>query len=336
MPSSQKNVSDLHRLLEELVLLKGHDRWTPKLLGTHFGVSEKTARRDIKKLVANGFNVRFDRKRGGYRLASDTFLPPVQLSLDEALALIVICEDVAGRGQVGLLGAAVSALSKVEAQLPPALKDRLNSIIDHVAVRLAPSGCVDGESEVFEQIRQTIVTQTVLQCNYQSPSRREKAASFGFEPYSLWFGVRAWYAIGKHQRRGEVVALKLRRIVQVTRTNETFVRPPGFTVDTYLGNAWQMIPGGRDYEVELRFEAGFGETVTDTKWHRTQEVIRHEDGSLTMRFTVSGLREIVWWVLSMGRHCRVIKPKELSRLVRLEAAATLKVHAEKPTRSLTK
>lgn len=328
MSSSAKNVSDLHRLLRELVLLRGHERWTPKSLGTHFKVSEKTIRRDMKKLERTGFGVKFDRAKNGYSLESDTFLPPVQLTLDEALALIVVCEDVAGRGQVSLLDAALGAMSKIESLLPRSLRDELAEVMDHVEVRLARSGSAEGESGVFEQIRAAIVTQTVLRCHYKSARGSEPQRSFEFEPYVLWFGVRAWYTIGRHRRHDEIVALKLRRFQRMDVTSGTFVRPKTFSIDDYLGNAWQMMPGEREFDVELRFDTGFSETIADTRWHKTQQVTRHADGSATLRFTVAGLDEIVWWVLSMGRHCHVVKPKELRDRVRLEAAAAAKQYQD--------
>jgi predicted DNA-binding transcriptional regulator YafY len=311
----------LHRLLQELVLLRGHVSWTPRRLSERLNVSERTIRRDIKKLTATGFNVRFNRKRSEYRLEGESFLPPVALSLDEALALIVLCEDVAGRGQVGLLGAAVSALSKVESQLPDAMQQRLRDVMDSVSVRLAPSGSLDQESKIFEQMRHAIADRRVIRCQYRTPKRNSKGESFVFEPYLLWFGVRAWYVIGKYRRRNELAALKLRRFQSVELTRQPFQRPEGFTAEDYLRNAWQMIPGDRDYSVELLFDAAFAETVTDTRWHHTQESIRHDDGTATLRFTVSGLDEIVWWVLSMGRHCRVIKPRELVTRVQREVRA---------------
>ncbi|MBN8598241.1 MAG: WYL domain-containing protein [Planctomycetes bacterium] len=327
MRSSAKNVSDLHRLLHELVLLRGHERWTPKSLGKHFGVSEKTIRRDMKKLASTGFGVAFDRSRGGYRIGAGSFLPPVQLSLAEALSLIVLCEDVAGRDQVGLLEPAIDAMSKIESLLPPALKSDLDEVMDHVEIRLARSGSTESERAIFEQLRDAIVTETVLRCRYKSASGGEPQRSFEFEPYALWFGVRAWYAIGKHRRRGTLAALKLRRFQRIEVLNETFKRPADFSVDSYLGNAWQMIPGEDEYEVELRFDADFAETIVDTRWHKTQQVTRRADGTATVCFQVAGLDEIVWWVLSMGRHCHVVKPKELRERVKREASAAAKQYS---------
>ena len=328
--SSKKNVNDLHRLLKEIELLRGHNSWTPARFGTLFGISERTVRRDMQKLIATGFGVRFDRTRRAYYLEGGSFLPPVELSLDEALALVVLCEDVAGRGQVGLLGAAVSALSKVESQLPEAFQRRLRGVMDTVAVRLAPSGSIDQESRVFEQMRLAIAERRIVRCQYVAAGRRGEARTLELEPYVVWFGVRAWYVIGRHRERKDLVALKLRRFQSVVLTKRKFRRPAGFSVEDYLRNAWQMIPGDRDYEVEVCLDAAFGPTAADTRWHHTQEVVHHADGSVTMRLTVSGLEEIVWWVLSMGSHCVVMKPAELANRVRREVKAMHAAYARLP------
>lgn len=327
-----KHVSDLHRLLGELVLLKGRERWTPRSLGKRFDVSEKTIRRDIRKLEATGFGVRFDRRAGAYRLDGGSFLPPVQLTLEEALSLVILCEDIGGKGQIANLDKALGALAKIESQLPLPLQRDLESVMDHVEVRLARAGDGGSDSAIFEQIRRAIAGGVVLRCKYKSVSGDSGGRLFEFEPYALWYGVRAWYAIGKHRRRGEIVSLKLRRFRMAQPSSETFTRPATFSVEDFLGNAWQMIPGDREYDVELVFDAAFGETISDTIWHRTQRLTRHDDGSVTANFRVSGLDEITWWVLSMGRHCRVVRPSELRARVKQEAQAAARVNMPRNAR----
>ena len=84
-----------------------------------------------------------------------------------------------------------------------------------------------------------------------------------------------------------------------------------------------MIRGGKTYKVELDFDPEFAETIADTHWHATQEVIWHDDNSITFKCTVDGLEEIVWWILSMGPHCLVKKPPELAQQVKALAAAVV-------------
>ena len=92
-----------------------------------------------------------------------------------------------------------------------------------------------------------------------------------------------------------------------------------------------MIAGDKDFEVELHFKHPFSQTVSDTTWHPTQNIDWHDDDSCTLTCTVSGLEEIVWWVLSMGPNCEVIKPEELRTRVQSLAEQTLSAYQQTQT-----
>jgi proteasome accessory factor B len=50
-------------------------------------------------------------------------------------------------------------------------------------------------------------------------------------------------------------------------------------------------------------------------WHKTQQLSFEDDGSLVFRAQVSGLNEILWWILSYGDQAEVLQPERLRRLV---------------------
>jgi predicted DNA-binding transcriptional regulator YafY len=77
-----------------------------------------------------------------------------------------------------------------------------------------------------------------------------------------------------------------------------------------------MMPSGTIHKIKLHFDAAFAETVADTHWHDTQEVQWLADESIHVSFSVDGLDEIIWWILSYGPHCRVIEPPELVERIR--------------------
>ena len=52
------------------------------------------------------------------------------------------------------------------------------------------------------------------------------------------------------------------------------------------------------------------------------------EASITFRCKVDGLEEIVWWILSMGPHCTVKKPKELADQVRTLAGGIVAQYAK--------
>lgn len=336
-PKGIKHKSDLHRLLRIMMLIRARPDWTPTKLASEFEVSLRCIHRDIEKLHAVGVPIVYDHGRRGYTISGDFYFPPVQLTPDEALALTVLCEDVAGRGQIELLDPAYRALQKIEAQMPPSLREEVSRVMDHVAVRTARAAEHAPAMGTYELLRRAIADGRAVECAYAAAARGPAApgAPFLFEPYALYFNVRAWYAFGRHGGRGEVRCLKLSRMSAVTPTEQKYRIPAGFSLDDHLGNAWNMIRGKPDHAVELLVNADFADTVTDTRWHHTQQSTRNPDGSATLRFTVSGLDEIVWWILANGPHMRVVSPPELADRVRNLAADTAAMYASAAPKAAT-
>ncbi|MCA9289486.1 MAG: WYL domain-containing protein [Phycisphaerales bacterium] len=312
----------VHRLLQILTLVQGGDGWTPATLAAECGVTERTIFRDLNELAAIGIPIRFDPSAQTYRVGADFFLPPLHLTVQESLALAVLCEHVAQPERIAFTQPAWRAMMKIQAMMPASVREEMTRLADGIAVRTAPSASGDGCAGVYERMQSSIATRRALVCRYDSLNPDTDESEFDFEPYTLFFSVRAWYVVGYHVGREEIRTLKLSRFTKVRATQREFTPPPEFSLDAHLGNAWRMMPGRPDHEVELVFDATFAETIADTRWHRTQEIEERPDGAAVFRCTVAGLDEITWWVLSMGPHCRVVRPRELADRVRAAAAAT--------------
>ncbi|MDX2016981.1 MAG: HTH domain-containing protein, partial [Planctomycetota bacterium] len=110
--------SRIHRLLRILTLIQAQTGWGPARLAAECGVNERTIYRDIDELRAAGIPCDYDAKSEGYRVAAEFFLPPVQLTAEEALSLAVLCEQVADPSQIAHLASAVRALEKIQAAMP--------------------------------------------------------------------------------------------------------------------------------------------------------------------------------------------------------------------------
>jgi len=339
--------SRIHRLLRIITLIQGGGHWTAARLAEECGTSRRNVYRDMQMLEGAGVPFYFDRQEGCYRVRGEFFMPPVELTLEEALALVCLGEKVGREGQIPLLDGAWRAVAKVRSQLPLRLRDQLTRLEPHVELRLAASGTGPNVRETYQIIQSAIASRKAVMCTYEAASRVARRAQPGalrlessgreslrqarddarepflFYPYCLFFNQRAWYTIGYHCRRGALRCLKLNRFTAVRVAQTSFEVPKSFSLKSYLGNAWRMIPGDRDYSVELYFDAAFAPTIADTQWHETQQIERLDDGAILFRCQVSGLDEIVWWVLSMGPHCVVRKPRELADRVVALAAATV-------------
>lgn len=305
----------IHRLLKILTLIQSGQKTTSAELAEECSVDERTIYRDLNELQGAGFQVTFDRSSKSYKVARDCFLPPVQLTIQESLALATLCEHIAQPEQIPFTRPAWDGLSKVLAAVPPSLLDEITESRKQIVIKTAAASPNDGHHDIYERIQLAIAKNRTLVCQYESlSSNGEPGEEFDFEPYTLFFSVRAWYVVGLHHGRGEIRSLKLSRFCSVTLTEKPYSIPETFSLDHHLGNAWRMMRG-EEHRVELWFTPHFAETISDTIWHKTQEIDYHPDQSVTLRFTVAGLDEIVWWILSMGPNCKVIGPNALRERV---------------------
>jgi predicted DNA-binding transcriptional regulator YafY len=324
---SGKNVSDLHRLLRIITMVQSGTELDHVGMAAELGVGERTLYRDLSKIKEVGIGIDFDRKRGRFVMRGQALMQPLQLDGEEAMALAALCREVAATEQIAFTKPAARAMSKVMAQLPEGMRQEVEETTKRMVIQMERGGAADGYADVFEAVQLAIIEQRALECEYES-ARKGEGEPFVFHPYSLFYSVRAWYVVGYHAGRGEVRSLKLSRFVRLDAMEKRYEVPSSFTLEGYLGNAWRMIRGERDYRVELEFDESIAETISETNWHRTQEIEYLDGGRLRFRCTVSGLDEIVWWVMSMGPSCRVVGPVELVEKVKGLAARVVGMYGE--------
>lgn len=305
----------VHRLLKVLTLIQGKEGWTPERLAAECEISVRTIYRDLKELEGAGIGIEFDHRAKTYRVPHDFFLPPVQLTGREALSLSVLCEHIADREQVPFTKPAVQAMEKIQAALPLDIRDQIAKAAQSFYIQTAKRMPADGHEDVFDKVSAAVANTQRLRCRYESLSAESDGEEFHFSPYALYFAVRAWYAVGHHGGRGETRTLKLNRFTAATLTDDPYTIPEDFSLRDHLGNAWRMIRGTPSYDIVLEFDASFAETIADTAWHKTQQIEHLPEGGIRFSCTVDGLDEIMWWVLSMGRACRVVSPPELRQRV---------------------
>ena len=68
--------------------------------------------------------------------------------------------------------------------------------------------------------------------------------------------------------------------------------------------------------------------VTETRWHHTQQVKQHHDGSVTLTFHVDGLDEIIWWLLGWSGFAKVIRPDALRERLLEQLQAGIELNAK--------
>jgi len=320
------DISRLHRVLKIITLLQTNRFHSPQELARQLEVSRRTIFRDLNMLDLAGIPFYFDREKGGYAIHQTWWLPPINLSLEEALSLIALVERGSGQETVPLLGKAVDAARKIESQLPLAIRAAVGHVKGSVVIRRGAVARHDKLEAVYETARKAVADRRALRGAYIS-FHEKKQIRVRLEPYWLVFQDRSWYVIGRSQEHRAIRTFKLGRFADLEFLEERFKKPQ-VTLEQFLGNAWRFMPEGREYNVKLRFAPLVAPNVAEVRWHKTQKVAWQDDGALLFDVRVDGLGEIFWWILGYGDQVEVLAPKALRDRVRKTVAKLAKTYAQ--------
>ncbi len=322
------SISRIHRLIRLITLLRGRNAPTAADLADDLGVSKRTVFRDLNMLELAGVPYYHDEQAGGYRIAQTYFLPPVNLTLEEALAVTAL---VGQSRQLPLHDLMAEAASKIESVLPRAIQAEVARSADNIAVAWPSQAKHSSVQERFEQIRRAIGDRRRLRVTYVSFYERGQIV-LELSPWRLYYFQRAWYVIGHSHEHREVRTLKLGRIKELAESGRAWKDPGDFSLDKHFGNAWGMIPEGREYRVRLLFSPKVGPNVAEVNWHRTQKTTFRPDAAVEFEAAVDGLNEITWWIMGYGDQVEVLAPSELRRRVGEMARSMADRNAGRPAK----
>lgn len=309
------NLKRITRLLKLLQALQAGDGQNAQGIAQACGVSRRTVFRDLETLREAGVPLEFNKADDRYRIAGDFFLPPTNFTPAEALAIIALAGQAGDDQRLPFFRPARTAASKLESSLPAPLRRELRRVARSIHVRINALDRLAAQESVYQQLVDALAQRRVVQIQYASLTEWEPIET-RLRPYQLLFNRHSWYVIGRSSLHGEPRTFNLSRIRSLELTNETYPMPRGFSLDRYLGNAWNlMAEPGPDAHVVVRFSSMVASNVAEVAWHKTQRVEFRDDGSMDFHVQVSGLNEIVWWILGYGDQAQVLRPVKLRRLV---------------------
>lgn len=240
------------RVLAMLELLQTGGQRTVGELAERLGVDERTVRRYAEHLADLGIPVQAQRGRyGGYRILPGYKLPPLMLTDDEAVAVVLGLQAAERAGLATTAHAATaSALAKVTRVLPRALGQRLDSLLSSAQftnpARVAAPAGADTLLALASaaQARRTV---TVAYTAWDGrKSRRE------LDVYGLVFHSGRWYVTGHDHDRDDVRTFRLDRIASVTQGDGSYDVPADFDARTQVVSGIAAVRWAHEVRVLLR------------------------------------------------------------------------------------
>ena len=272
------------------------------------GMTTRTVYRDIRALEDELAVPVFQAGRGRYGIDRKFFLPPLRLSVPEAIVLFLASRLIA-RWSDQYDAAVVSAFTKLADTLP-------QPIARHVAATMLAVGEHDPNepfSRSFSTVARGWAEGRVVEITYDpgtGQAKRTRVHPYFLEPDAA---LRSVYLIGFDEPADAMRTYKVERIQSATLTLDRYEIPKEFDPDDWLANSWGIwssdtTPTAR---VRLRFAKSVAHRVREAVWHRSQELTELDDGGVEMAVTVAGTVEIRPWILSWGDAVEVLEPAEL-------------------------
>jgi predicted DNA-binding transcriptional regulator YafY len=276
------------------------------------GMTTRTVYRDINALDEELGVPVFQAGRGRYGIDRKFFLPPLRLSVPEAIVLFLAARLIA-RWSDQYDAAVVSAFTKLADLLP-------QPIARHVAATMLVVGGHDPNepfTRSFSAVARGWAEGRVVEITYDPGSgeqKRTRVRPYFLEPDAA---LRSVYLIAFDEAADAMRTYKVERIRSATLTQDRYEIPDDFDPDRWLANSWGIWSSDSTPPVRIRlhFDTSVAHRVREAVWHRSQQLTELPDGGVELTLTVAGTFEIRPWILSWGDGVEVLEPADLREAV---------------------
>jgi predicted DNA-binding transcriptional regulator YafY len=318
--SRAENKAD--RLLQIEALLLTHSQGlTQSEIARRLSVDRSVIHRNLRDFEKRFPTIRFE--DGRIAIDRSSYLVKVSFSLHEAMAVHLAARLLATRMDRQNPHAA-SALRK--------LGISLEKLAPRISAHVKQSADVMDEADqrqdpVYLQSIEKLTLAWAEQRKVQVWHRSEKTGKvfeyllcpYFIEPYAVG---QTTHVIGRNDPSGKMRTLKIERIERVELTGDTYEIPNDFDTRDLLADAWGIwYTENEPVEVVLKFHRNVSARVRETRWHRSEEEIELQDGSIVWKAKVAELQEMIPWIRAWGADVEVLEPKELREMMMGEAKA---------------
>ncbi len=277
-----------------------------------FGCARRTIYRDLEVLQragmplfqeATGRSVRWRLDEGFHRTLS------VQLSVQEAMALVAGAQSLASLAGTFFAQGATSAVEKVRHALTPVVRKRVEEFARHLSASSPPARELGSHGSQLDTLLTAVQAQRVLHLTYRKLNAK-KPEHYTVEPHHLHMQGSSVYLIGWVPARKGARIFLLDRLDSVAITDENFERRPALGPGVFSQGAFGLWDGP-DVQVRLTFFGDAATIIAEQQFHPSQKLTRKTDGSVGLELVLPVSPALRAWVRGFGARVRVESPKSL-------------------------
>jgi predicted DNA-binding transcriptional regulator YafY len=309
------------RLLAIVLELQGKGRQRAEDLARTFETSKRTIYRDIQALGQAGVPV-VSVPGLGYSLMKGYFLPPLSFTTDEATMLLLGSDFMAQNFDAQYRAAAQSAGRKIEGVLPEKLRDEVHYLQNSIRFLVGSAGALENspKGETLQSLRRAIIQKTTVRFRYHTRfagDGKSEQNTRAADPYGLVHFLGAWHLLAYCHLRQGIRNFRLDRMENLELLEKTFSRPGNFI----------MQESGRDDTRNVVVRVLFDEEVKRWVQESRSFYVKSEEetpSGLLVTLRARQESEVLQWLLSWGRHVRVLEPESLRQRLVEEAEGMLR------------
>lgn len=179
-------MNKIERLTSEILLLQERKRGSEELAEL-LSVSKRTIIRDVQALCEMGVPIiARDGAAGGYTLAGQYSIQPLQLTWKEALLLMLAMSGIAKLPDTPFSAERTSVLSKIRALLPAKHLDRVEGLLDKLTLEVPERS---QRSPLLQQLVECLESDGWTLIRYRSDTE----ADFAVKPERIYADRGFWY-----------------------------------------------------------------------------------------------------------------------------------------------
>jgi predicted DNA-binding transcriptional regulator YafY len=299
------------RLLELLELLQARPLTTGREIAAALEVDARTVRRYIAALQELGIPVEGQRGvGGGYRVRPGYRLPPLMLSEDEAVVVVLGLVGARREGLDSDQGSVDGALAKIHRVLPDTLRRRVEALETTLAfTSAARAGApVAGESVLLiaDAIRRRRCLRTEYRSHAGERTRRE------LSPHGLVFHAGRWYLAAFDHLREDLRTFRVDRMRAISLLpGVAHAAPDGFDPVEHVRASLAQVPWGEEVEVVLELSLEEARRRVPS----TLATLTETGGRTLLRMRVGSLAWMAGVLAGLGCRFEIRSPDELRRHV---------------------
>jgi predicted DNA-binding transcriptional regulator YafY len=314
--------SPTSRLLVLLETLQTRPVATGRELADELEIDVRTLRRYVAALQELGIPVEGQRGvGGGYRMRPGYRLPPLMLSDDEAVVLVLGLLAARRLGLDTESAAADGALAKIHRVLPTRLRGQVEALESALGFTTATGAAAPVPGEAVLLLAGAVRRRKRVRTGYRAFSGEESERDVS--PYGLVFHAGRWYLAAHDHGRGELRTFRVDRMRETAEGEGDWLAPPdGFDPVGYVTGSIAAVPWTWVVEVALDLPlAKAAERVPSTLGS-----LAEDGGETVLTMHVESLDWMATVLAGLGCGFTIRRPDELRASVaslaeRLAAAA---------------